>query len=195
MQILSRIHMARGRKVANVSWSSVETLIHDARVVVQFYGSPYGEEPQFCKNCGEPRCKCCGKKAGDGHRGSCLSASFEIVAGYQAAKSGFKKHTTIPLPLKKHNGVTVTGNETIYAWNQALIHHYVWAKKARLLKLLTAPKHEIDGAPTRDRVGLGWVAHTISSIDSSPYYPPPGTIHTCLNDKNRSKDDYFEEIV
>jgi hypothetical protein len=97
-------------------------LIHPVKPIPQLYGDPYGEhEPNSVMNSGS-------------HKGSCLSASFEVIDAYQG-KGNIRSYTTISCyPGKAQPNC----DEHTYTWNQATLHHYVWGSKKRLLDFTTS---------------------------------------------------------
>jgi hypothetical protein len=102
----------------------IGTQMKDMIPIPQLYGSPYDPE----KN-----------KSSISHRGSCLSASFEMVCEYLLGRQYMLKSSTFgrsrdagrsayPNRMREEGG-------TSYYWNQATIHHYVWGEVKRMIEL------------------------------------------------------------
>jgi len=97
------------------------------------------------------------------HRGSCLSASFEMVmAGMRHSPRRWNKTSSLPVISR---GLWETNqSDTTYSWNQATIHHWVWASTKRLADLAHGPLFEDSNVP--DYVAIS-AAPTSSTRQSS----------------------------
>ena len=149
--------MASVRRISGAgSWRT--WYLTPAQPIPQLYGRPYDEvEVHKYTICDDWHTH---RHSASRHRGSCLSASFEMVASYQDKKSANKKSATLGVSQKAYPNSA----EKTYFWNQATIHHFVWSSKERLVQLATAPKK----SPNGQNHGVGWISVVTSIHGSGP---------------------------
>lgn len=171
--------MAKAR-IPSLPSRSAYGAITVAKPIPQLYGTPYhlpeGEGRHHCSKCGKWHYN---QSSEWRHRGSCLSAAFEMVAKYQDKYSRPKsatlrvRHKAYPNDPQKH-----------YFWNQATIHHFVWGNKEKLLELATAPRRSYSG----EENGVGWIALTVSSKGNTPPWRRTNQI------SHLEFDDFWEPV-
>ena len=135
--------MAKVRRIAysNNTYGSLTV----AQPVPQLYGTPYSVQED--------------ELSGWEHRGSCLSASLEMVSIYQDRFS-WPRSATLSVSQKAYPN----SSNKIYYWNQSTIHHYVWGSKMKLMELVTAPQT----SPREEPYGLGWIGLCVSKVGKKP---------------------------
>ena len=144
-------------------------LILPGKPIPQLYGDPYG-----CQEINPDRDQ-------NDHKGSCLSASFEMVDAYQG-KGVVRSYSTISCYPGKSQP---NDDDHYYCWNQATIHHYVWSNKKRLLELATSE--------------ISWGGHLEYSVMtvSKPGERPTWTMRRVVHTELREPDipDYYWDVV
>ena len=81
----------------------------------------------------------------NGHLGSCLSASLEMMLDYHrrtAATASSSFHGVVPRMARK---ARPNGDVVNMYWNQALLHHQIWGQKTRLLDFVLRSSRLMDG--------------------------------------------------
>jgi hypothetical protein len=84
----------------------------------------------------------------NGHCGSCLSASLEMMLDYHRRSEGNGASNFHGVNPRMNRKAHPNGDVVNMYWNQALLHHQIWGQKSRLLDFVLRSTRLMEGSST-----------------------------------------------